>query len=193
MSMNKREIIRLAKELLSAIDGGGVALDLLVVKALSLARATSDIEATEWLSCEMTGYDSSKAVGRRYAILTARWDGTSETGYFGSAAAIASTVGTMSQTLDTYKKFEPSGQHALAQLSEKARRVNEWATSIQPLEKVVSAIRVQLHFFGARVLMEAQFSETSRSIFERFQSAVDATLASQAGKVFEKLPYVFER
>jgi hypothetical protein len=99
----------------------------------------------------------------------------------------------MLHTLDTYKKFEPSGQRALPQLTEKARPVTEWATSIQPLEKVVSAIGVQLHFFSARAFLWRRNFQKQAGRFLNDQSAVDATLASRAGKAFKKLPYVFER
>jgi hypothetical protein len=41
--------------------------------------------------------------------------------------------------------------------------------------------------------VEAQFSNTSKSIFERYQTGVDAELGSKAASAFEKLPHVFER
>jgi hypothetical protein len=54
-------------------------------------------------------------------------------------------------------------------------------------------VKLQLHLFATRVLAEAQFSETSKSIFDRFQTGVDSALATHAASAFEKLPYVFER
>lgn len=191
--MDKAEVAKLAHALLSDIEAGALPIELLVAKALNLAKVFPDDEAIEWLSYEVSGYDSSTPVGEEYAILTNRWDGKSEKGFFGSVSSLANTIATMSQLLQVYKQLQPSGQHAIPQQIEKAKQVHKWATAMAPLEKVISNVKVQLHLFAARILVEAQFSETSKSIFDGYQLVVDKELASKAAQAFEKLPYVFER
>jgi hypothetical protein len=191
--MDRAEIAKLASTLLSDIEQGSLPVELLVAKGLTLARAIGDEEAIEWLTYEAVGYDSSKPVAERFAVLTARWDGKSDKGYFGSAVSIANTVATMAHSLEAEKAFQPSGQYAIIQQQEKARQIASWTTTIAPLLAVVSGVKTQLHLFASRVFVEAQFSETSRSIFERYQTGVDKQLASTAASAFEKLPHVFER
>jgi hypothetical protein len=79
------------------------------------------------------------------------------------------------------------------QQQEKARKVNDWSLAISPVLRIVATIKTLLHLFGSRVLAEAQFSDTSASIFAQYQTRVDASLAQRASQAFEKLPYVFER
>jgi hypothetical protein len=79
------------------------------------------------------------------------------------------------------------------QQQEKARKVNDWSLAISPVLRIVATIKTLLHLFGSRVLAEAQFSDTSASIFAQYQTRVDASLAQRSSQAFEKLPYVFER
>src|SRR5688572_2061605 len=107
--MEKTDIAKMASALLADIERGELPIELVVVKALSLARAAGDSEAIDWLTYESVGYDSSNPVGEKYAQLTARWDGKSGKGYFGSAAGIAHSVASMTQSLEVAKQFQPSG------------------------------------------------------------------------------------
>jgi hypothetical protein len=191
--LDKAEIVKRATALLTDIENDTLAIELLIAKALSLARLAADDDAIEWLSYEMTGYNIRTAVGGRYAILTSRWDGQSDKGYLGPAASIAHTVATMTQTLDVHKQLQPSGEYMMVQQNDKAKKVHEWSSAIEPLARVVSSVKAQLYLFGSRVLEAALFSDTSKSIFERYQSSVDRHLAQKASKAFEKLPHVFER
>jgi hypothetical protein len=191
--MNKAEAAKLAATLLADVEADRLPIELPVTKALTLAKAFPDDEAIEWLSYEIAGYDVGTPVGKNYAILTCRWDGTSDRGFFGSASSLANSVATMSQSLEVHKQLQPSGQHAIPQQFEKAKQVHSWATAMAPLEKVISNIKAQLHLFASRTLVKAQFSETSKSVFDRYQSVVDKELASKAAGAFQKLPYVFER
>jgi hypothetical protein len=192
--MDKAEVAKRAAVLISDIEGGSLPMGLLVAKALTLARMAGDDEAIKWLTYEQVGYDSSTPVGAKFAVLTPRWDGKKDEGYFASAEAIASGLAGMSHSLETEKAFQPSrDQWALYHQAEKAKKVAHLAATMAPVEAVVSAIKSQMHLFASRVLVEAQFSDTSRTIFERYQIAVDKELASKAAQAFEKLPYVFER
>jgi CHASE1-domain containing sensor protein len=74
----------------------------------------------------------------------------------------------------------------------KAKKVLGWAEAMEPLEKVIASVKSQMHLFASRVLVEAQFSETSKTIFERYQATVDRQLTNKAAQAFQKLPYVFE-
>ncbi len=193
MSTDKSEIIRLADALLIALEDPSASFDLLLAKAYRLAEAIGSVECMTWLSYELHGYDSSTLIGRKYAVLTERWDGESEKGYFKSAASIALSVETMTQTLDVHKQFTPSGEWATVQLQNKATQVNNWATAVAPMKAVVSAVRAQILIFASRARAEALFSETSRTIFEEYQLHVDQFLAERAGQAFERFPAVFER
>ena len=99
----------------------------------------------------------------------------------------------MQQTLQAHKDLVPSGDYAIVQQNEKVKQVNSWAQAISPLQKVISAIKTQMLIFASRTRAEAQFSETSRSIFEEYQSEVDKILSERAGQAFERFPAVFER
>lgn len=191
--MDKAELAKLAAVLLSDIEGGSLPIEILVAKALTLAKVTADDQAITWLSYEMVGYDSSTPLGENFARLTGRWDGKSDKGYFGPISEIANSVQAMSHTLEVYKAFQPSGDYAMLQQQEKATKVNDWAMAIAPLAAIIPKVKAQLYIFASRVLVEAQFSDTSRTIFERYQVAVDKELASKAAQAFEKLPHVFER
>jgi hypothetical protein len=191
--MDKAEVAKLATTLLSDIEGGSLPIEILVTKALALAKVTADDDAITWLTYELAGYDASTPLGETYSRLTGRWDGTSDKGYFGPISAIVTTVQTMSQTLEVHKAFRPTGDFAMVHQNEKVKKVHEWATAIAPLAAIVPKLKAQLHLFASRVLVEAQFSDTSRSIFELYQTAVDKELASKAARAFEKLPHVFER
>src|SRR5438105_4428464 len=136
MSTEKVEIVRMADALSSALEDPAASFDLLLAKAYRLAEATGSMEHMTWLTYELHGYDSSTPIGEKYARLTARWDGSSEKGYFGSATSIASSVESMAHTLEVHKQFQPSGQYAQMQQNEKASQVNSWATAIAPMKKV---------------------------------------------------------
>jgi hypothetical protein len=99
----------------------------------------------------------------------------------------------MSHVLEAEKQLQPSGDHAIPLQREKVKNVAKWAAAIAPLKKIISDINAQLHMFADRVLIEAQFSDTSKTIFERYQTAVDRALANHAFEAFSKLPHVFER
>jgi uncharacterized protein YukE len=191
--MDKAEILRLADALLSDLESSTTSLDLILAKAFRLAEATNNQEAMTWISYELHGYDSATTIGRKYSGLTQRWDGISEKGYFQAATGIAQTVEAMTHTLQAHKEFVPSGQYAGIQQADKAQKVNEWATAIAPMQRIISAIKAQILIFASRTRAEIQFSETSRSIFDEYQGEVDTILAAQAGQAFERFPSVFER
>jgi uncharacterized protein YukE len=191
--MDKVEIIRLADALLLDLENPTASMDLLLAKAYRLAEAVANAEAVTWLAYELHGYDSSTLVGRNYALLTQRWDGTSDKGYFQSASDIAHTIETMTHTLQVHQQLQPSGDYAIVQQREKAEQVNNWAQAIAPMKKIISAVRAQILIFASRTRAEAQFSETSRSIFEEYQRDVDQRLAAHAGQAFDRFPSVFER
>lgn len=186
-------MLRLSDALLSDLESSTASLDLILAKAYRLAEATNNEEALTWIGYELQGYDSSTATGRKYSHLTKRWDGASDKGYFQGATDLAQTVEAMTHTLQAHKEFTPSGDYSAVQQIEKAKRVNEWATAISPMQKVISAIKAQILIFASRTRAEIQFSETSRSIFDEYQGEVDQVLAAQAGQAFERFPSVFER
>jgi len=192
MPTRNAEIIRLADMLLSDLETS-TSFDLILAKAYRLAESAGNAEAITWLSYELNGYDSSTALGKKYARLTQRWDGASDKGYFQSATEVASKAESMGHTLQVHKEFVPSGQYAGIQQSDKAKKVNEWAQAIAPMQKVLSTVRAQILIFASRTRAEAQFSETSRSIFEEYQANVDQVLSEQAGQAFQRFPSVFER
>ena len=99
----------------------------------------------------------------------------------------------MSHTLEAHKQYQPSGSAIVYQQREKADHVNHWANAIAPKKTVLAAIKSQLYFFASRTALEAQFSDTSKSIFERYQVAVDQLLTNRAPQAFDRLPHVFER
>jgi hypothetical protein len=191
--LEKVDLAKLAAALLEDIERGSLHVDLLVAKALTLARIVGDDVAVEWLTFEANGYDSLSAAAKKYALLTKRWDGESETRYAASAPAIVHSITTMTHSLEVEKQLQPSGEYALVQQQAKREQVHSWAKALSPLELIISSIKLQIHLFAARVFVEAQFSETSRSIFDRYQADVDRKLAKMAADAFEKLPYVFER
>jgi uncharacterized protein YukE len=191
--MDRAEILRLSDALLKDLESSTSSFDLILAKAYRLAEATSNEEAMTWIGYELQGYDSSTVTGEKYSRLTQRWDGASDKGYFQGATDLAQRVEAMAHTLQVHKEFTPSGDYASVQQIEKATRVNEWATAISPMQKVISAIKAQILIFASRTRAEIQFSETSRSIFDEYQSEVDKILATQAGQAFERFPSVFER
>jgi len=191
--MDKTEVLRLSDVLLNDLESSTVSLDLILAKAYRLAEATSNEEAMTWIGYELQGYDTSTATGRKYSRLTQRWDGLSEKGYFQGASGLAQTIEAMTHTLQVHKEFTPSGDYATVQQMEKARQVNEWAASISPMQKIISALKAQILIFVSRTRAEIQFSETSRSIFDEYQREVDRILAAEAGQAFERFPSVFER
>ncbi|HZR86803.1 MAG TPA: hypothetical protein VFB02_08360 [Bradyrhizobium sp.] len=191
--MDKAETIRLADALLLDLESPTASIDLILAKAYRLAEATGNAEAVLWLSYELHGYDSSTPVGRNYALLTQRWDGASDKGYFQSASDLAHTIETMTHTLQVHQQLQPSGDYAIVQQREKAEQVKQWAQAIAPMKKIISAVRAQILIFASRTRAEAQFSETSRSIFEEYQREVDQKLTAHAGQAFERFPSVFER
>jgi uncharacterized protein YukE len=191
--MDKVEIIRLADALLLDLESPAASLDLILAKAYRLAEATANAEAIQWFAYELHGYDSSSPIGERFARLTQRWDGVSDRGYFQSASELAHKIETMNHTLQVHQQLQPSGDYAIIQQREKAEQVNNWAQAIAPMKKIISAVRAQILIFASRTRAEAQFSETSRSIFEEYQREVDQQLAAYAGQAFERFPSVFER
>jgi uncharacterized protein YukE len=191
--MDKVEIIRLADALLVDLESPSASLDLMLAKAHRLAEATGNADAVIWLAYEFHGYDTSTPIGARYAQLTKRWDGVSEMGYPQSASELAHTIETMSHSLQVHQQLQPSGQYAIVQQREKATQVNNWAQAIAPFKKIISAVKAQILIFASRARSEAQFSETSRSIFENYQHEVDQKLMAHAGPAFERFPSVFER
>lgn len=193
MAAGKAEIVRMADGVLDALEDQSISFDILLARAYRLAEAIGSEEQVIWLSYELHAYDSSTSIGEKYARLTRRWDGSSDKGYFNSAASIAGTVESMTQTLDAHREFKPSGEYAGAQQADKVRQVNDWATAIAPLKGVLSGVRAQIHIFASRARAEALFSETSRGIFEEYQREVDRLLSEHAGQVFDRFPAVFER
>jgi uncharacterized protein YukE len=191
--MDKLETIRLADALLLDLESLSSSFGLILAKAYRLAEATGNAEAIIWLAYELHGYDTSTPTGARYAQLTKRWDGASEMGYPQSASELAHMIETMTHSLQVHQQLQPSGQYAIVQQREKAEQVNNWAQAIAPMKKVISAVRAQILIFVSRTRAEAQFSETSRSIFEEYQREVDQKLSSHAGQAFERFPSVFER
>jgi len=121
MPTRNAEIIRLADMLLSDLETS-TSFDLILAKAYRLAESAGNAEAITWLSYELNGYDSSTALGKKYARLTQRWDGASDKGYFQSATDVASKAESMGHTLQVHKEFVPSGQYAGIQHPTKLRR-----------------------------------------------------------------------
>ena len=193
MSSDKADLIKLSDVLISDLGSPSISLDLVLAKAYRLAELSSNIEAMTWLNYELHGYDSSTPIGEKYSRLTHRWDGSSPKGYFQSANALAHKIEAMSQSLQAHQDFKPSGDWATMQQNEKAKQVSSWAQAIEPIRTVISGIRAEVLIFASRVRAEAQFSETSRSIFEQYQHEVDEKLLATAGQAFERFPSVFER
>jgi hypothetical protein len=74
--------------------------------------------------------------------------------------------------------FTVPGDVPSAGKGEKGTRVGPQA--MEPLEKVIASVKSQMHLFASRVLVEAQFSETSKTIFERYQATVDRQLTNKS-------------
>lgn len=108
---DKTELLRLADAISSDLEGS-TTLDLILAKAYGLAEATNNDEAVTWIGYELYGYDTSTEIGRKYAHLTQRWDGKSETGYLLPATGIVQSIKAMTHTLEAYKDFVPSGNYA---------------------------------------------------------------------------------
>ncbi len=191
--MNKAEALILARSLLSDLEQPSVKFEVAVAKALRLAQLMGDDKRSEWLMYEMYGYRLDTDVGKVYAQMMGRWDGKSKTGTFAPASTLATIVDSMMHSVDAHKNYQPSGDFAHANHIDRIEKLNALVIQITPIQKILSILRSQLHFFASGAANEAQFSETSRSIFEGYQKSVDALLSSSATEAFAKLPQVFER
>jgi hypothetical protein len=191
--MNKAEALTLARSLLSDLEQPSMKFEVVVAKALRLAQLMGDYKRTEWLMYEMYGYQLNTDIGKKYAQIMGRWDGKSKTGTFAPAATLATIVDSMMHTIEAHKNYQPSGDFAHMHHIDRVDKLNTLISQITPIQNILSILRSQLHFFASGAANEAQFSETSRSIFESYQNEVDALLSSSAAEAFAKLPQVFER
>lgn len=190
---NNVEIAELAERILRDLESNSVPIELIIAKALRLAQVTGDLKTVEWLNYEIHGYRTDTEVGKNYAQLMGRWNGKDASGIFGAAGALRAVLESFQTLIEAQKEYKPSGTYAHAHHINRMEQLTSYLGQTAPIEKIFSSLRAYLHLFASRVINEAKFSETSRSIFEKYQLEIDSLLAATASDAFAKLPQVFER
>ena len=166
----------------------------LCLKATRLARLAEDDEASSWLHYERHGYVDDEPIARRYLSLTSRWINMSENkAYFAGISTQESVLDGFQEELNVIKAFQPSGTYAALQFQDQQTKVREVTNKMLKARVITSAVRAQVQAFAARIYYESLFSHQARSIFEEYQTDVDAILAAKAAKAFERLPQAFQR
>jgi hypothetical protein len=195
MAISKNEqITALALEIVEDVELSRTTTEALVLKASRLARLAGDEEAISWLWYERHGYVSDDEISVKYLGLTTRWiDRANDKAYFGSITVQEVLLATHEHELEVVKNFQPSGDYALLQSKDQQSRIIGVTSKMWPLQKIVSAVRAQVHLFASRIYSGKLFSSEAETIFEGYKQQVDARLSATAQGVFAKLPHAFER
>ncbi len=188
------EIKQLALELLEDAEMSKTSAEGLVLKASRLARLVNDEEVLTWLWYERYNYSKTDDISKKYLSLTHRWiDVSAGTAYFAGIVTQEGIISGHQEELDVVKRFVPSGEWSTTQFQNQQRQVKEITTRTVTTKRIVSAVRALIQDFATRVYHEQLFSAQAASIFETYQSKVDALLSATAANAFGKMPSAFER
>jgi hypothetical protein len=162
------QIIALALELLEDAEMSRISVDAMVMKASRLARLAGDAEAELWLYYERHNYSDSEEISLKYLRLTQRWlDEPAKKAYFAGVAVHESVFQLNRDQLEIVKGFVPSGQWAAGQFQTQQQKAAELTNNMMYTQRILSAVRAQIHDFATRIYHERLFSHQAESIFEQ--------------------------
>ena len=210
-SMSKH-CLELSRELLDDIELSRLPPEQLLLKAARLARVSEDIEAREWLSCELVGYGNSEK-GRKYMDKMGRWTNKDlGYGYWMPFAALNGTIAAMQiqtqqlQVPNVQLSVSSANPHEyvtgmagsnLGGISGPANavltRLSGLTSSITELTGIRSRVLAHIHAFASKTFYSLAFSGAAESIFQLYQTSIDGLLRDAAPDVLEKIPSISER
>ena len=86
-----------------------------------------------------------------------------------------------------------SGDYMALTVNNIMNQSKQLTTDIMSLAGMRTRVMKLLHEFVARVYYESAFGGLAETVFERFRSRIDASLADRCGDVLTKLPYIYDR
>ncbi len=189
-----QHVVDLATDLLDDVELSRLTPEALLLKASRLARLAGSAEEQEWINLELSGYNSSSKVSKKYLARTGRWvDREKGTAYWGPLAEQEAALDASKLSLDSLSTQGIGGEHSLAAVRQITGEVASLTNHISKLGGIRSRVLGLLHTFVSRVYYERLFSQAASTIFERYQESVDKELAHIAGDVLVKLPVVYDR
>jgi len=106
-------ILELAKDLLDDIELSRLSAENLLLKASRLARLVGSEEIRQWISYEMSGYNSTEPLSIDYARKTGRLINLEKgTGYWGPLAQQEAAIEASKTQLTSMKTPDTSGDYA---------------------------------------------------------------------------------
>jgi AbiTii len=193
MTVSKNEeIAALALEVLEDVEMSRASVESLALKASRLARLADDEETIRWLHCERFGYHHiGNPLEEKYAELTKRR--IDQETYVAPLVDIETAVMGIENKIQAAMSFKPTGSHGIPQFGNQQKTLTNLHHSALPFRRILSAVRAHIQNFAPRTYYEKLFSHQAESIFEKYQSEVDALLAATAQTAFTRLPQAFER
>jgi len=190
-SSRSEHILALARELLDDLELGRLDAEHLLLKCSRLARWVASEEIQQWISFEMTGYNSSDKTSLKYMGLTGRWvDREANKGWWGPLAQQEAAIDAEKTKLSLLRIPDTDSIGAISSVRTAMATCSRTLTQISGVR---SRVLARLHTFVTSVYYEKQFESLAESIFERYKSDVDSLIAEYCGDVLQKIPSVMER
>lgn len=176
MRKNK-EIIKLAKEILSETETRSGSVEGLVFKAYRLAKLVNNELMLVWLSLEKFGY-SDKEPDITYMKETGRtFNEQTRIGYWGSISSQEVAIEESLAKIEIIKNFKPSGTYANIQFSGQLQQVKNLYGMISFYKGICSKVVSNIQEFATNVYYAYKFEQKAGSILdEENKKATDKIL-----------------
>jgi AbiTii len=189
-----QHVLELARELLDDIELGRTTAEGLILKASRLARWVGGDETKYWLQLEMSGYNNTDPISRKYMGITGRWtDRENKRGWYGPLAQQDAAIMAEKAKLASIRIPDSSAQFFNLVIDRLVRDMTASTNLITTLSGIKSRVLAQLHMFVSEVYYEKEFDNLSESIFEQYKGDVDTLISEHCGDVLEKIPAVMDR
>ncbi|MBQ2782909.1 MAG: hypothetical protein IJE94_06940 [Oscillospiraceae bacterium] len=182
-------------KVINGIEDGTITISSALLQCMKIARLVNDIDAMEWLNCELGGYprnnegfltasawDIAVQHGRSYVDKTEK-----KTYVFTDLAAELENVITNSRSaLNNFSTqgFSVSGEYAISATSRMTENVNHATNNLlnasKRNEQRLSILKAQFYGYAVKWQIELRFGKTAKKIFEEYQERV--------GLFFSELP-----
>ncbi len=188
------EALKLADELLADIELSRLPAEKCILKGNRLARLVSDDNASEWLYCELHGYDPSSPRLHELLSMTCRWvDDEKTKGYTVSLSALQGMLEAEKSKMSALQSTNMSGDYIVIAQNNRFKQLNTASQNIASLSAIISGVMAALHDFATRTYYELLFSEIQADLFASMQTEIDARISPMMGDALDKIDVVNER
>ena len=190
MAKNMAEALALSEEIMRGVEDGDLTTDRALLKTVRLARLMKDLDAEEWLDKELNGYQKEDLDDPSTLIYkTSRVFKNDKLNIFDSTAGVTKMADSLRLQLNNLRIPDSDSQSALLVVRDATSAINSTGVHLARYEKVLVAVRNELHQYAVQVYHALSFGESTSELFDSARQAIDPLLLQVNPDLTKKLDY----